>query len=124
MYAFRRDEPRIKPIAPMQKVKLVIAAVILFHSSLHAQVSQEIIAGLRAAYMQETHDSAKMHLSGQLANGYRFSKLDDAHIVGLTLNRIGHVYMELEDYRNFVNNFTARNSEPADECLRLDYHPE
>jgi two-component system, NtrC family, sensor kinase len=160
MYAFRRDEPRIKPIAPMQKVKLVIAAIILFHTGLHAQVSQETIAGLRAAYMQETNDSAKMYLAGQLANGYRFSKVDSAnyyndlarelavkqglgkaeaellslksaivleegklpealqygfealelaekvdyvHIVGLTLNRIGNVYMELEDYRKALD---------------------
>ena len=79
MYAFRRDEPRIKPIAPMQKVKLVIAAVIFFHTGLHAQDSQETIAGLRAAYMQETNDSAKMFLAGQLANGYWFSKVDSAN---------------------------------------------
>ncbi len=158
--AFRRDEPRIKPIAPMQKVKLVIAAIILFHTGLHAQVSQKTIAGLRAAYMQETNDSAKMYLAGELANGYRFSKVDSAnyfndlarelavkqglgkaeaellslksaivleegklsealqygfealelaekvdyvHIVGLTLNRIGNVYMELEDYRKALD---------------------
>jgi signal transduction histidine kinase len=69
----------------------------------HAQVSQETIAGLRAAYMQETNDSAKMYLAGQLANGYRFSKVDDVHIVGLTLNRIGNVYMELEDYRKALD---------------------
>jgi tetratricopeptide (TPR) repeat protein len=158
--AFRRDEPRIKPIAPMQKVKLVIAAIVLFHTSVHAQVSQETIAGLRTAYIQETNDSAKMYLAGQLANGYRFSKVDSAnyyndlarelavkqglgeaeaellslksaivleegklpealqygfealelaekvdyvHIVGLTLNRIGNVYMELEDYRKALD---------------------
>ena len=53
----------------MQKVKLVIAAIIFFHTGLHAQVSQETIAGLRAAYTQETNDSAKMYLAGQLANG-------------------------------------------------------
>jgi len=64
IHAFRRDEPRIKPIAPMQKVKLVIAAIILFHTGLHAQVSQETIAGLRAAYMQDRNDSAKMYLAG------------------------------------------------------------
>ncbi|MFN9783613.1 MAG: tetratricopeptide repeat protein [Sphingobacteriales bacterium] len=144
----------------MQKVKLVIAAIILFHSGSHAQVSQETIAGLRAAYIQETNDSAKMYLAGQLANGYRFSKVDSAnyyndlarelavkqglgkaeaellslksaivleegklpealqygfealelaekvdyvHIVGLTLNRIGNVYMELGDYRKALD---------------------
>ena len=144
----------------MQKVKLVIAAIILSHTSVHAQVSQETIAGLRAAYMHETNDSAKMYLAGQLANGYRFSKVDSAnyyndlarelavkqglgraeaellslksaivleegklpealqygfealelaekvyyvHIVGLTLNRIGNVYMELEDYRKVLD---------------------
>jgi len=68
MYAFRPVEPRIKPFAPMQKVKLLIAAVVLFHSSAHAQVSQETIRGLRAAYMQETNDSAKMYLAGQRRN--------------------------------------------------------
>jgi hypothetical protein len=70
IHAFRRDEPRIKPIAPMQKVKLVIAAIILFHTGLHAQVSQETIAGLRAAYMQDRNDSAKMYLAGHRQNCY------------------------------------------------------
>jgi tetratricopeptide (TPR) repeat protein len=144
----------------MQKVKLVIAAVIFFHTGVHAQVSQETIAGLSAAYVQETNDSARMYLARQLANGCRFSKLDsanyyndlarelavkqglgkaeaellslksaivleegklpealqfgfealelaekvdDVHIVGLTLNRIGNVYMELEDYRKALD---------------------
>ena len=104
----------------MQKVKLVIAAIIFFHTSAHAQVSQETIAGLRAAYSQETHDSAKMYQAGQRTIGYRFSKLDDVHIVGLTLNRIGKVYIEPEDYRNSstIVQHAIRN-QPMNACALL-----
>lgn len=145
----------------MQRILLVLASLIICNTSLLAQVKQETIDGLRAAFMQATTDTARLYAAAELAYGYRFSNVDSSNhyndiareiaaknglgnnvlsellsmkgaivleegklpeallysfealklaeeegsesIIAITLNRIGNVYMELEDHRKALD---------------------
>lgn len=63
----------------MYKALFLIAIISSCHARAKAQVSEKTIEGLRAAFIGATTDSAKVHAAFNLANGYRFSKVDSSN---------------------------------------------